>query len=90
MAVIVAARIIPVETEGVQMAGDKTLAEVAGVSADGQVFDAEAGTLEGIQAGALESPEEEVDLEAALGGVIRKAPTAVSTLDDAEAAESSY
>jgi small subunit ribosomal protein S2 len=50
----------------------------------------EAGEVEGIQAGALESPEEEVDLEAALGGGIRKSPATVSALDDAEAAESSF
>jgi small subunit ribosomal protein S2 len=85
-----ASKIADSAVEGVQMAGDKQFVEVAGVSADGQVADAEAGTVEGIQAGALESPEEEVDLEAALGGVIRKAPAAVSTLDDAEAAESSF
>ncbi len=86
-----ASKIADSVVEGVHMAGDKQIAEVAGVTADGQVADdVEAGTLEGIQAGALESPEEEVDLEAALGGVIRKAPVAVSTLDDAEAAESSF
>jgi len=85
-----ASKIADSAVEGVQMAGDKTLAEVAGVSADGAAGDVEAGTLEGIQAGALESPEDEVDLEAALGGGIRKSPATVSALDDAEAAESSY
>jgi len=85
-----ASKIADSAVEGVQMAGDKQFVDVSGVSADGAVDDAEAGTVEGIQAGALESPEEEVDLEAALGGVIRKAPVAVSTLDDAEAAESSF
>ncbi|HYK34329.1 30S ribosomal protein S2 [Alloacidobacterium sp.] len=85
-----ASKIADSAVEGVQMAGDKTLADVAGVSADGVTGDAEAGTLEGIQAGALESTEDEVDLETALGGGIRKSPATVSALDDAEAAESSY
>jgi small subunit ribosomal protein S2 len=85
-----ASKIADSAVEGVQMAGDKQYAEIAGVSAEAQTGDVEAGTVEGIQAGALESPEEEVDLEAALGGVIRKAPVAVSTLDDAETAESSF
>jgi small subunit ribosomal protein S2 len=85
-----ASKIADSAVEGVQMVGDKTFAEVAGVSADGVTGDAEAGTLDGIQAGALESPEDEVDLEAALGGGIRKSPATVSALDDAEAAESSY
>jgi small subunit ribosomal protein S2 len=84
-----ASKIADSAVEGVQMSGDKQLAEIAGVTAD-QLAEGEAGTIEGIQAGALESPEEEVDLEAALGGVIRKAPAAVTTLDDAEAAESSF
>jgi small subunit ribosomal protein S2 len=85
-----ASKIADSAVEGVQMASDKQFVDVAGVSADGAAGDVEAEPLEGIQAGALESPEEEVDLEAALGGVIRKAPVAVSTLDDAEAAESSF
>jgi small subunit ribosomal protein S2 len=84
-----ASKIADSAVEGVQMSGDKQLAEIAGVTAD-QLAEGEAGTIDGIQAGALESPEEEVDLEAALGGVIRKAPAAVTTLDDAEAAESSF
>jgi small subunit ribosomal protein S2 len=33
------------------------------------------------------APVEEVDLEAALGGGIRKAPAAVAALDEAEVAE---
>jgi small subunit ribosomal protein S2 len=83
-----ASKIADSAVEGVQMAGDKAFAEVAGVSAEGQPADPEAGTLEGIHAGALE--DDEVDLEAALGGGIRKSPATVSALDDAEAAESSY
>ena len=85
-----ASKIADSAVEGVQMATDKQYVEVAGVSTEEQADEKpEAGTVEGIQAGALESPEEEVDLAAALGGVIRKSPATVSTLDDAEAAESS-
>jgi len=86
-----ASKIADSAVEGVQMATDKQYVEVAGVSSQEQVEEKpEAGPLEGIQAGALESPEEEVDLEAALGGGIRKSPATVSALDDAEAAESSF
>jgi len=85
-----ASKIADSAVEGVQMATDKQYVEVAGVSTEEQADEKpEAGTVEGIKAGALESPEEEVDLAAALGGVIRKSPATVSTLDDAEAAESS-
>ncbi len=83
-----ASKIADSAVEGVQMAGDKQFAEVSGVSADGEAGSTEEGTLEGIQAGALE--DDEVDLEAVLGGGIRKSPATVSALDDAEAAESSY
>jgi small subunit ribosomal protein S2 len=73
--------------EGVQMAGDKQSAEIAGVTAD-------------IQAGAEDVATEPasddasgdgdvVDLEAVLGGGIRKAPAIVAALEEAEAAESS-
>jgi len=86
-----ASKIADSAVEGVQMATDKQYVEVAGVSTEEQADEKpEAGTVEGIHAGALESPEEEVDLAAALGGVIRKSPATVSTLDDAEAAESSF
>jgi small subunit ribosomal protein S2 len=85
-----ASKIADSAVEGVQMATDKQFVEVAGVSsADDQTAEGEAAVVEGIHAGALESSEEEVDLEAALGGVIRKSPATVSALDDAEAAESS-
>jgi len=62
--------------EGVNLVGDKAFAaeELAAVSAD-----------ESITADA--APVEEVDLEAALGGGIRKAPAAVAALDEAEVAE---
>ncbi len=73
--------------EGVQMAGDKQLAEVTGAVADLQGA-AEGEAVEGAtEATATEG--EDVDLEAALGGGIRKAPSVVAALDDAEAAESS-
>ena len=62
--------------EGVQMAGDKRAAD-AGVTADAQL---EAAPVEdsGVEAGADEpsGEGEVVDLEAALGGGIRKAPAA--------------
>jgi len=41
--------------------------------------------VEAVAVGA--APAEEVDLEAALGGGIRKAPAAVEALDEAEVAE---
>jgi small subunit ribosomal protein S2 len=84
-----ASKIADSAVEGVQMATDKQYVEVAGVSAtEGQEIAAESGEVEGIQAAA--SDDEEVDLEVALGGGIRKAPAAVTTLDEAEAAESSF
>ncbi|HEV2464846.1 MAG TPA: 30S ribosomal protein S2 [Acidobacteriaceae bacterium] len=72
--------------EGVQMAGDKQSAEVAGVTADVQ-----AGAEEGSDQATGEQAGESdvVDLEAALGGGIRKAPAIVAALEEAEAAESS-
>jgi small subunit ribosomal protein S2 len=78
--------------EGVQMAGDKQHAEIAGVTADIQAAaaDSDEGATE---LSAVEDPAAEtevVDLEAALGGGIRKAPAVVAALEEAEAAESSY
>jgi small subunit ribosomal protein S2 len=76
--------------EGVAAMGDKTF-EQAGVTADVQAAAAEG---EPAADGAAPAPEaestEEVDLEAALGGGIRKAPAIVAALDEAEAAESGY
>jgi len=80
--------------EGVHMAGDKQNIEIAGVTADSQV-DLQAAGAEG-EAGAAAAPDEAatesevVDLEAVLGGGIRKAPAVVAALEEAEAAESSY
>ena len=73
--------------EGVQMAGDKRAAD-AGVTADEQL---EAAPVEvsGLDAGADEpaGDGEVVDLEAALGGGIRKAPGAIAAVDEPEVAE---
>jgi small subunit ribosomal protein S2 len=71
--------------EGVAAMGDKTV-DQAGVSADLQA------AAEGEAPAAAAAPEAEgdVDLEAALGGGIRKAPAIVAALDEAEAAESGY
>jgi small subunit ribosomal protein S2 len=74
--------------EGVQMAGDKTMAEVAGVTADIQAVAAVEGEAPaGVEA--VADAGEDVDLEAALGGGIRKAPAAVTAIDE-EAAEGSF
>jgi len=80
--------------EGVHMAGDKQNIEIAGVTADNQV-DLQAASAEGEEGAVAASDEaategEVVDLEAALGGGIRKAPAVVAALEEAEAAESSY
>ncbi len=79
--------------EGVQMVGDKKFAaEMTGVDTDIQ---AEAGEESGENSGtevsvfaasAEASDEEDVDLSAALGDVIRKSPSTVSSVDDNEAA----
>jgi len=77
--------------EGVQMAGDKQNIEIAGVSAESQV-DVQAGAegVEGAPAADSTGDNDVVDLEAVLGGGIRKAPAVVAALEEAEAAESSY
>ena len=73
--------------EGVQMAGDKRAAD-AGVTADAQL-EAAPVELNGLEAGADEpaGDGEVVDLEAALGGGIRKAPGAIAAIDEPEVAE---
>ena len=72
--------------EGVQMAGDKRAAD-AGVTADAQL-EAAPIELSGLEAGADEpsGEGEVVDLEAALGGGIRKAPGVIA-VDEPEVAE---
>ena len=73
--------------EGVQMAGDKRAAD-AGVTADEQLEAAPVETA-GLEAGADEpsGDGEVVDLEAALGGGIRKAPGAIAAVDEPEVVE---
>ncbi len=72
--------------EGVQMAGDKRAAD-AGVTADAQL-EAAPVELSGLEAGADEpsGEGEVVDLEAALGGGIRKAPGVIA-VDEPEVVE---
>jgi small subunit ribosomal protein S2 len=73
--------------EGVQMAGDKRAAD-AGVTADEQLEAApvEASGLDAVADEPL-GDGEVVDLEAALGGGIRKAPGAIAAVDEPEVAE---
>ena len=75
--------------EGVQMAGDKRAAD-AGVTADAQL-EAAPVELAGLEAGAdepaSEAETEVVDLEAALGGGIRKAPGVIAAIDEPEVVE---
>ena len=86
--------------EGVQVANDKAFVNLVGQQ-DQQFVDPSIATsieLAGLEAGADETaplaaadaePEvEELDLEAALGGGIKKAPVAVGAVDEPEAAES--
>jgi small subunit ribosomal protein S2 len=86
--------------EGVQMAGDKRFAaEMGGVATDiqaeageeaaeGEMAEAPEGETVEAQAAEAEAEGEDVDLTAALGDVIRKSPSTVSSLDDNEAANS--
>ncbi|HET9100742.1 MAG TPA: 30S ribosomal protein S2 [Acidobacteriaceae bacterium] len=81
--------------EGVQMSGDKQQAELAGVTAnaDEAAADGVAAAPDGFNTAKYdpELADDDVDLEQALGGGIRKAPTAVSAIADepeAAAAES--
>jgi len=82
--------------EGVQMATDKQYADsIQGATAihtsvgeDGQLesgADATVGSIDGVGAD-VDSESEEVDLEAVLGGGIRKAPGAVTAADEPEVA----
>jgi small subunit ribosomal protein S2 len=58
------------------MVGDKAFAEAAPVQADGEVAEA-----------AAPADDADVDLEAVLGGGIRKAPAAVAAVDEPEVVE---
>jgi small subunit ribosomal protein S2 len=62
--------------EGVNMVGDKAFAEEQPAPVEAVAVAEEAAPAEA----------EEVDLEAVLGGGIRKAPAAVAALDEADAA----
>lgn len=72
--------------EGVQMAGERRATD-GGVTADAQLESPV--ELSGLESGADEpaGDGEEVDLEAALGGGIRKAPGVISAVDEPEVAE---
>jgi len=74
--------------EGVNLLGDKAFTEeTPAVEAEGAV--AGEGTEGDVAISAESAPSEEVDLEAALGGGIRKAPAAVAALlEEDEVAES--
>jgi small subunit ribosomal protein S2 len=73
--------------EGSAAVGDKQFAEAeGGVTGEMQAADGEAKDA----TEAAPEAEGDVDLEAALGGGIRKAPAIVAALDEAEAAESGY
>jgi small subunit ribosomal protein S2 len=72
--------------EGVNLLSDKAFTEEAPVAAATEVSE---GGVEGVAISAESAPVEEVDLETALGGGIRKAPAAVATLlEEDEVAES--
>jgi len=73
--------------EGVNMLTDKAFTEEAPAEAAAEEGE---GAAEGLAISAESAPSEEVDLEAALGGGIRKAPAAVAALleEDEVAAES--
>ncbi len=73
--------------EGVQMAGEKRASD-AGVTADEQL-ETSPVEVSGLEAGADEpaGDGEVVDLEAALGGGIRKAPGVITSVDEPEVAE---
>ena len=69
--------------EGVQMGGDKEKAELAGVSAGVDSESVVNGAPAGLNAAYdPDLAEEDVDLEQALGGGIRKAPAAVTAVPD--------
>jgi small subunit ribosomal protein S2 len=82
--------------EGVQISNDKNFHAIAGVTTAEQQFAAQPVDVASLEAGAdstpafaemaLEPEPEEVDLEAALGGGIRKAPVAVGAVDESEVA----
>ncbi len=77
--------------EGAAAQADKAFAaEGAGVTADIQAVAEGEPATEAAESAPEGESTEVVDLEAALGGGIRKAPAIVAALDEAEAAESGY
>ena len=70
--------------EGVQAAGDKQLAEVASIATGEEAESALPPEVASLLSANAYDPElaDEVDLEQALGGGIRKAPAAVTTAED--------
>jgi small subunit ribosomal protein S2 len=74
--------------EGVQTAGEKRSID-AGVTADAQLEAPAAEAGSEAAAGESSADNEEVDLEAALGGGIRKAPGVIAAVDEPEAVEGS-
>ena len=70
--------------EGVQMGGDKEQAELAGVTASVAAENVPDGAPAGVNPEKYdpELADDEVDLEQALGGGIRKAPAAVTAVPD--------
>ena len=70
--------------EGVQAAGDKQLAEVASIASGEEAESALPPEVASLLSANAYDPElaDEVDLEQALGGGIRKAPAAVTTAED--------
>ena len=74
--------------EGVQMHSDKAYMNIAGVSASADVAAAQSDDKPvehlGLSPEEFAGDEPEVDLDAVLGGGIRKAPVAVTTLDEPE------
>jgi len=75
--------------EGVQMAGDKRSADISGISATSEEGAEEAAAESSAEPASEDGDNDVLDLEAALGGGIRKAPAIVAALEEAEAAESS-
>jgi small subunit ribosomal protein S2 len=72
--------------EGVQMHTDKAYVDLAGVSASADVAEDKPVEHVGLspEEFAADDSEGDVDLEAVLGGGIRKAPAAVTALDEPE------
>ena len=75
--------------EGVQLHGDKQYMDIAGVSASAVETATDDKPVEhaGLSPEEFGADDSEVDLEAVLGGGIRKAPAAVTTLDEPEVVE---